>query len=112
VTGSGWSGNQRGTENELRAIVMAYHPAVLELFSSLDRDISLFVGQLDLLNKQIRAITRRIRGLLADHSGRGTVPQLPRHGTDHRRDNARRDEREPRGPRPRTRCWPKPGQRQ
>src|SRR5262249_37946548 len=33
--------NQRDTENQLRAIVMAYHPAVLELFSSLDRDISL-----------------------------------------------------------------------
>ncbi len=33
--------NQRDTENQLRAIVMAYHPAVLELFSSLDRGISL-----------------------------------------------------------------------
>ena len=33
--------NQRDTENQLRAIVMAYHPAVLDLFSSLDRDISL-----------------------------------------------------------------------
>jgi len=103
--------NQRGTENELRAIVMAYHPAVLELFFSLDRDISLFADQLDLLNKQIRAITRDPR-LLTGHPGRGAVPQLPRHGTDHRRDNARRDERGPRGPRPRTRCWPKPEQRQ
>ena len=33
--------NQRDTENQLRAIVLAYHPAVLHLFSSLDRDISL-----------------------------------------------------------------------
>ena len=33
--------NQRDVENQLRAIVMAYHPAVLHLFSSLDRDISL-----------------------------------------------------------------------
>ena len=33
--------NQRDTENQLRAIVQAYHPGVLHLFSSLDRDISL-----------------------------------------------------------------------
>ena len=122
--------NQRDTENQLRAIVMAYHLAVLELFSSLDRDISLaflrdyptpeqagrigparmaafcsrhgysgrtrpevltarlrahllsgspgttagkafstllFVDQLELLNNQVRAITRRIRELLAGH---------------------------------------------
>lgn len=33
--------NQRDTENQLRAIVQTYHPAVLHLFSTLDRDISL-----------------------------------------------------------------------
>jgi len=33
--------NQRDVENQLRAIVLAYHPAVLGLFSSLDRDICL-----------------------------------------------------------------------
>jgi len=33
--------NQRDVENQLRAIVEVYHPAVLHLFSSLDRDISL-----------------------------------------------------------------------
>ena len=33
--------NQRDVENQLRAVVEAYHPAVLHLFSSLDRDISL-----------------------------------------------------------------------
>ncbi|WP_198955305.1 transposase [Kineosporia sp. R_H_3] len=33
--------NQRDVENQLRAIVLAYHPAVLHLFSSLDRDITL-----------------------------------------------------------------------
>lgn len=122
--------NQRDTENQLRAIVMAYHPAVLALFSSLDRDISLaflrdyptpeqarrvgparmaafcsrhgysgrtspevltarlrahllsgspgttagkafstllFADQLELLNSQVRATTRRIRELLAGH---------------------------------------------
>jgi transposase len=33
--------NQRDTENQLRAVVQVYHPAVLHLFSSLDRDICL-----------------------------------------------------------------------
>ena len=122
--------NQRDVENQLRAIVLAYHPAVLGLFSSLDRDITLsflrdypapaqahrvgtarmaafcarhgysgrtppevlarrlhdclltaapgtvsakqftammFTEQLELLNAQVRAITRRITSRLADH---------------------------------------------
>jgi transposase len=122
--------NQRDVENQLRAIVQTYHPGVLHLFSSLDRDISLaflrdyptpqqagrlgparmtafcarhgysgrtspevlverlranllagcagttagkaytaglFVDQLDLLNAQVRALTRRIRDRLAEH---------------------------------------------
>jgi transposase len=122
--------NQRDVENQLRAIVQVYHPAVLHLFSSLDRDISLaflrdypspaqagrvgaarmaafcgrhgysgrtkpellvarlrtnllsasvgttagkafsvmlFIDQLELLNKQVRAITKRIRERLAQH---------------------------------------------
>jgi transposase len=122
--------NQRDTENQLRAIVQVYHPAVLHLFSSLDRDISLaflrdyptpahaarigparmaafcarhgysgrtkpellvdrlranllssadgttdgkafsamlFIDQLELLNNQVREITRRIRERLAQH---------------------------------------------
>ena len=33
--------NQRDVENQLRALVETYHPAVLHLFSSLDRDITL-----------------------------------------------------------------------
>ena len=33
--------NQRDVENQLRAIVQVYHPGVLHLFSSLDRDIAL-----------------------------------------------------------------------
>ncbi len=124
-------GNASGdTENQLRAIVQVYHPAVLHLFSSLDRDISLaflrdyptpahaarigparmaafcarhgysgrtrpellvdrlranllssadgttdgkafsamlFIDQLELLNNQVRAITRRIRERLTEH---------------------------------------------
>lgn len=121
--------NQRDVENQLRAIVQVYHPGVLHLFSSLDRDISLaflrdyptptqagrvgasrmaafcarhgysgrtkpellvdrlrtnlsasagttagkafsamlFIDQLELLNTQARAITKRIRDLLAGH---------------------------------------------
>lgn len=122
--------NQRDVENQLRSIVLAYHPGALHLFSSLDRDIALaflrdyptpdaaeriglsrmaafcsrhgysgrtrpevlverlrphllhaasgttegkafsaglFVDQLDLLNRQIRLITKRIQERLADH---------------------------------------------
>lgn len=122
--------NQRDVENQLRAIVLAYHPGVLHLFSSLDRDITLaflrdyptpqqasrvgaarmaafcarhgysgrtrpellverlrshllsasagttagkafsaalFVDQLELLNTQVRVITKRIRDLLVRH---------------------------------------------
>lgn len=33
--------NQRDVENQLWSIVLAYHPGVRHLFSSLDRDISL-----------------------------------------------------------------------
>jgi hypothetical protein len=122
--------NQRDVENQLRAIVLTFHPGVLHLFSSLDRDITLaflrdyptpahagrvgtarmaafcarhgysgrtrpellverlrtnllsasagttagkaftaalFVEQLELLNTQLRAITKRIRERLAEH---------------------------------------------
>ena len=132
--------NKRDTENQLRAIVLAYHPAVLELFSSLDRDISLaflrdyptpgqarrvgtarmaafcsrhgysgrtrpeiltarlrahllaaspgttvgktfamllFVDQLELLNSQVRAITRRISELLAGHPDAAVFLSFP-----------------------------------
>ncbi len=33
--------DQRDVENQLRAVVLIYHPSVLHLFSSLDRDITL-----------------------------------------------------------------------
>lgn len=122
--------NQRDVENQLRAVVLTYHPAVLHLFSSLDRDIALeflrdyptpvaaarvgtarmgafchrhgysgrtpaevlvtrlrtnlltasagttnakaftallFVEQLELLNTQVRAVSKRIRELLPTH---------------------------------------------
>jgi transposase len=132
--------NQRDVENQLRAIVLAYHPAVLELFSSLDRDITLaflrdyptpahagrvgpvrmaafcarhgysgrtrsellverlrtnlvcasagtvagkafsaalFVDQLELLNSQVRAISKRIRQRLAEHSDAAIFLSFP-----------------------------------
>lgn len=122
--------NQRDVENQLRAVVLTYHPGVLHLFSSLDRDITLaflrdyptpeqagrvgparmaafcarhgysgrtrpellvdrlrtnlvsasagttagkafsaglFVDQLELLNTQVRSITKRIRELVVQH---------------------------------------------
>lgn len=122
--------NQRDVENQLRSIVLAYHPGVLRLFSSLDRDITLaflrdyptpqhaarvgparmaafcdrhgysgrtkpellvdrlrpnllsaaagtvsgkafsamlFVDQLELLNTQVRSITKQIRERLSQH---------------------------------------------
>ena len=122
--------NQRDVENQLRAIVLTFHPGVLHLFSSLDRDITLaflrdyptpaqagrvgtgrmaafctrhgysgrarpellverlrtnllaaspgttagkaftaglFVDQLELLNTQVRVITKQIRERLAEH---------------------------------------------
>jgi len=132
--------NQRDTENQVRAVVLAYHPAVLGLFSSLDRDISLaflrdyptpaqarrigaarmaafcsrhgysgrtrpevltatlrahllaaspgttagkafamllFIDQLELLNGQVRAITRRIGELLAGHPDAAVFLSVP-----------------------------------
>ena len=132
--------NQRDVENQLRAIVAVYHPAVLHLFSSLDRDITLaflrdyptpahaarvgasrmagfchrhgysgrtdpevlvrrirdhlmtassgttagksfsamlFVDQLEMLNTQVRAITKRIESLLDEHPDARTFLSFP-----------------------------------
>lgn len=132
--------NQRDVENQLRAVVLTYHPAVLALFSSLDRDITLafirdyptpaaasrvattrmaafcnrhgysgrtspevlverlrtnllagsggttagkaftalmFVDQLELLNSQIRAVTKRISQRLHAHPDAGIFLSFP-----------------------------------
>jgi transposase len=132
--------NQRDVENQLRAIVEVYHPAVLHLFSSLDRDITLaflrdyptpdqagrvgvarmdsfcrrhgysgrtrpevlvqrvrdhlltaspgttagkafsamlFVDQLALLNNHLRAISKRLDELLAQHPDANTFLSFP-----------------------------------
>ncbi len=132
--------NQRDVENQLRAIVLTFHPGVLHLFSSLDRDITLaflrdyptpthaarvgtarmaafcarhgysgrtrpellverlranllsasagttagkafstalFVDQLELLNIQLRAITKRIRERLVEHADAAIFLSFP-----------------------------------
>jgi len=136
--------SQRDAENRLRSALLAYHPAVLHVFSSLDRDISLaflrdyptpghaarvgvarmdrfcgrhgysgrtrpevlvermqahlleasagtvagkaytammFVDQLDLLNRQVRAVTGRLAERLAEHPDAGLFLAFPGMGT-------------------------------
>jgi len=70
--------NQRDVENQLRAIVQAYHPAVLSLFSSLDRDISLaFLRDYPSPAQAARIGVSRMTGFTARHgySGR-TDPEV------------------------------------
>lgn len=70
--------NQRDVENQLRAIVESYHPAVLHLFSSLDRDITLaFLQDYPTPEKASRIGTTRMAAFCARHgySGR-TRPEL------------------------------------
>jgi transposase len=70
--------NQRDVENQLRAVVLTYHPAVLALFSSLDRDISLaFLRDYPTPAQAGRAGAARMAGFCARHgySGR-TRPEL------------------------------------
>ncbi len=49
----------------------------------------LFTDQLELLNRQLRAITKRIRELLAGHPDAAMFLSFPGMGTGHRRDHAR-----------------------
>lgn len=70
--------NQRDVENQLRAIVQAYHPAAPHLFSSLDRDISLaFLRDYPTPAQDARAGTGRMAAFCGRHgySGR-TRPEL------------------------------------
>jgi len=71
--------NQRDTENQLRAVVLAYHPAVLGLFSTAGKAFAmlLFIDQLELVNGQVRAITRRIGELLAGHPDAAVFLSVP-----------------------------------
>lgn len=71
-------GNQRDVENQLRAIVLTFHPGVLHLFSSLDRDITLaFLRDYPTPAQAGRVGTARMAGFCARHgySGR-TRPEL------------------------------------
>lgn len=70
--------NQRDVENQLRAIVLTFHPAVLQLFSSLDRDITLaFLRDYPTPEQAGRVGTARMAAFCARHgySGR-TRPEL------------------------------------
>jgi transposase len=57
--------NQRDLENQLRSTMEAYNPAVLHLFSSLDRDISLaFIRRYPLPEQATRVGIKRMDGFI------------------------------------------------
>jgi transposase len=65
--------NQRDLENQLRATMEAYNPAVLHLFSALDRDISLeFIRRYPLPKQAARVGASRMEGFISrqHYSGR------------------------------------------
>lgn len=58
--------NQRDLENQLRATMETYNPAVLHLFSSLDREISLeFIRRYPMPEQAARVGEKRMRLFLA-----------------------------------------------
>jgi transposase len=70
---------QRDLENQLRAVMEAYHPAVLHLFSSLDRDISLqFIRRYPMPEQAKRVGVKRMAGFTAaqHYSGRTSAETL------------------------------------
>ncbi|WP_036508872.1 IS110 family transposase [Nocardia aobensis] len=68
-----WS--QRSVESQLRAILDAYHPAPLHLFSSLDRDITLdFLADYPTPEKAARVTAARMDAFCRRHSYTGRVP--------------------------------------
>lgn len=70
--------NQRDVENQLRAVVETYHPAVLALFSSLDRDISLaFLRDYPTPGQASRVGTSRMASFVGRHGYTGrTEPEI------------------------------------
>ncbi|MGL5823978.1 MAG: IS110 family transposase [Nocardioides sp.] len=67
--------NQRDVENQLRAIVLAYHPAALHLFSSLDRDITLaFLRDYPTPAAVSRVGNARMAGFCGRHGYSGRTP--------------------------------------
>jgi transposase len=70
--------NQRDVENQLRAIVQVYHPGVLHLFSSLDRDIALaFLRDYPTPAHAGRVGTARMAGFCARHGYSGRTRPEP-----------------------------------
>ena len=67
--------NQRDLENQLRATMEAYNPAVLHLFSTLDRDISLqFIERYPLPAQAARVGMKRMQGFLSAEHYSGRTP--------------------------------------
>lgn len=67
--------NQRDLENQLRATMEAYNPAVLHLFSSLDRDISLeFIRRYPLPTQAARVGVARMGAFISREHYTGRVP--------------------------------------
>lgn len=63
---------QQATENRLRAVLNAYHPAPLHLFSTLDRDITLdFVTDYPTPEQAARVGTTRMQGFCRRHGYSG-----------------------------------------
>lgn len=70
-------GNQRDTENQLRAIVLEYHPSVLHLFSSLDRGISLaFLRDYPVPAKAARVTEARMAAGRGGQPARGAAGRI------------------------------------
>lgn len=77
---------QRDLENQLRAVMEAYNPAVLHLFSSLDRDISLqFIKRYPAPEQTARVGPKRMAGFIAaqHYSGRTSAEILVERLTPH-----------------------------
>jgi transposase len=63
---------QQATENRLRAVLEAYHPAPLHLFSTLDREITLdFVGDYPTPEQATRVGAARMEGFCRRHGYSG-----------------------------------------
>lgn len=66
---------QRDVENQLRATMEAYNPAVLHLFSSLDRDIALeFIHAYPMPEQVARLGAKRMAGFTTRHHYSGRTP--------------------------------------
>ncbi|HEX2246903.1 MAG TPA: transposase [Arthrobacter sp.] len=68
--------NQRDTENQLRSTMEAYNPAVLHLFSTLERDISLeFIRRYPMPARTARIGIKRMAGFIERQHYSGRSPE-------------------------------------